>query len=159
MKHIISLLTLFLCCTSLHAQDRVVEQPAFEVRNTNTLEFQKIILNDTATIMYVDAYYRPKYWIKIVDETTLEANGKSYRIKAGDGIKLNEEFWMPESGTASFRLIFPPLPKDTKTVDFIEGNDKGAFKIWGIRLDGKTPTVNFPNIKKPEKELALKNRN
>lgn len=60
MKHIISLLTLFLCCTSLHAQDRVVEQPAFEVRNTNTLEFQKIILNDTATIMYVDAYYRPK---------------------------------------------------------------------------------------------------
>ncbi len=69
MKHIISLLTLFLCCTSLHAQDRVVEQPAFEVRNTNTLEFQKIILNDTATIMYVDAYYRPQYWIKIVDET------------------------------------------------------------------------------------------
>lgn len=52
MKHIISLLILFLCCTSLHAQDRVVEQPAFEVRNTNTLEFQKIILNDTATIMY-----------------------------------------------------------------------------------------------------------
>lgn len=155
MKHIISLLTLFLSCTSLHAQDRVVEQPAFEVRNTNTLEFQKIILNDTATIMYVDAYYRPKYWIKIVDETTLEANGKSYRIKAGDGIKLNEEFWMPESGTASFRLIFPPLPKDTKTVDFIEGNDKGAFKIWGIRLDGKTPSVNFPNVKKPEKELVL----
>ena len=114
MKHIISLLTLFLCCTSLHAQDRVVEQPAFEVRNTNTLEFQKIILNDTATIMYVDAYYRPKYWIKIVDETTLEANGKSYRIKAGDGIKLNEEFWMPESGTASFRLIFLPPPVEAR---------------------------------------------
>ena len=58
MKHIISSFILFLCCTGLQAQDRVVEQPAFEVRNTNTLEFQKIILNDTATIMYVDAYYR-----------------------------------------------------------------------------------------------------
>lgn len=155
MKHIISSFILFLCCTGLQAQERVVEQPAFEVRNTNTLEFQKIILTDTATVLYVDAYYRPKFWIKIVDETTLEADGKSYRIKAGDGIALNDEFWMPESGTASFRLIFPPLPKETKTVDFIEGNDKGAFKIWGIRLDGTTPTVDFPDVKKPEKAPVL----
>lgn len=155
MKHIISSFILFLCCTGLQAQERVVEQPAFEVRNTNTLEFQKIILTDTATVLYVDAYYRPKFWIKIADETTLKADGKSYRIKAGDGIALNDEFWMPESGTASFRLIFPPLPKETTTVDFIEGNDKDAFKIWGIRLDGTTPTVDFPNVKKPEKAPVL----
>ena len=139
MKHIISSFLLLLCSTGLLAQERVIEQPAFEVRSSNTLEFQKIVLSDTATVLYIDAYYRPKFWIKIVDETTLESNGKSYRIKSGDGITLNEEFWMPESGTASFRLIFPPLPKDTKTFDFIEGNDKGAFKVWGIHLDGEYP--------------------
>lgn len=156
MKHIISSIILLLCCTSLQAQDRVVEQPSFEVRNTTTLEFQKIILTDTATIMYVDAYYRPKYWIKIADETTLHADGKSYRIKAGDGITLNDEFWMPESGTASFRLIFPPLPKGTKAVDFIEGSDKDAFKIWGIRLDGQSPAVDFPNVKFSENTVLPK---
>lgn len=156
MKHIISSIILFLCCTALQAQDRVVEQPAFEVRNTTSLEFQKIILTDTATIMYIDAYYRPKYWIKIANETTLQADGKSYRIKAGDGITLNEEFWMPESGTASFRLIFPPLPKETKTVDFIEGEEKDAYKIWGIRLDGQSPEVNFPNIKFSESTVLPK---
>lgn len=155
MKHIISSFLLLLYSTGLLAQERVIEQPAFEVRSSNTLEFQKIVLSDTATVLYVDAYYRPKFWIKIVDETTLESNGKSYRIKSGDGITLNEEFWMPESGTASFRLIFPPLPKDTKTFDFIEGNDKGAFKVWGIHLDGEYPKSHLTNVKLPEKTLAL----
>lgn len=144
MKHIISLLTLFLCCTSLHAQDRVVEQPAFEVRNTNTLEFQKIILNDTATIMYVDAYYRPKYWIKIVDETTLEANGKSYRIKAGDGIKLNEEFWMPESGTASFRLFSLPFRKIQKRWILSKATTKELSKSGAYDWMAKHLQLTFP---------------
>lgn len=71
MKHIISSFLLLLCSTSLLAQERVIEQPAFEVRSSNTLEFQKIVLSDTATVLYIDAYYRPKFWIKIVDETTL----------------------------------------------------------------------------------------
>ncbi len=123
------------------------------------MEIDKIVLNDTATVFYIDAYYRPKYWIQVAKETTLRADGKTYPIKAGDGITLSEKFWMPESGEASFRLIFPPLPKGTKTVDFSEGDVEGAYKIWNIRLDGspaysslagKKNPAEIPVLEKPE---------
>ena len=163
MKRSLFLLTLLFCYTWLQAQERVVEQPAFDVRSSNTIEVQKIVLSDTATVFYIDAYFRPKNWIRIAKETILEAGGKTYPIQAGIGIELGKEHWMPDSGTDSFQLIFPPLPKDTKTVDFIEGYEKGAFDIWGIRLDGSIPvslfadrpmTTNLPVLEKPELKSA-----
>ena len=137
----------FLCCLfaclqiGAHGQTRVIEQPAFDTWNSTTLEIDRIELSDTATVFYIDAYYYPHYWIQIVKETTLQADGKSYPIRSAEGITLSEKFWMPDSGTASFRLFFPPLPKGTRQVDFIEGNEERAFRIWGIRLDGTKPKV------------------
>ena len=145
---------LFLSCTGLQAQERIVEQPAFDAWSSTTLEIDKIALSDTATVFYIDAYFRPKYWIQVVKETTLRADGKTYPIKAGDGITLSEKFWMPESGEASFRLIFPPLPKGTKTVDFIEGNEEGAFKIWNIHLDGSPANSSLAGKKNPAETIS-----
>ena len=159
MKQTLLICLLLLVCTGLQAQERVVEQPAFDAWNSTTMEIDKIVLSDTATVFYIDAYYRPKYWIQVAKETTLRADGKTYPIKAGDGITLSEKFWMPESGEASFRLIFPPLPKGTKTVDFSEGDVEGAYKIWNIRLDGspaysslagKKNPAEIPVLEKPE---------
>ena len=110
MKHGLYLLMFLLCGTGLQAQDRVVEQPAFDAWSSTTLEIDKIALSDTATVFYIDAYFRPKYWIQVVKETTLRADGKTYPIKTGDGITLSEKFWMPESGEASFRL-YPKGPR------------------------------------------------
>lgn len=145
MKQTFFLLIWLLGSTCLQAQDRIIEQPAFDAWNSTTLEVQKIVLSDTATVLHIDAYFRPKFWIQVVKETTLEANGKSYPIRSAVGIKLSEKHWMPESGTDSFQLIFPPLPKGTKTVDFVEGNEERAFRIWGIRLDGSRPESAFAN--------------
>ena len=146
---------LFLSCTGLQAQERIVEQPAFDAWSSTTLEIDKIALSDTATVFYIDAYFRPKYWIQVVKETTLRADGKTYPIKVGDGITLSEKFWMPESGEASFRLIFPPLPKGTKTVDFIEGDEEGAFKIWNIHLDGSPANSSLAGKKNPAETPVL----
>ncbi len=155
MKHGLYLLFSLLCCTGLQAQEHVVEQPAFDAWNSTTLEIDKIVLSDTATVFYIDAYYRPKYWIQVAKETTLQADGKTYPIKTGDGINLSEKFWMPESGTASFRLIFPPLPKGTKTVDFSEGDVEGAYKIWNIRLDGSPAYSSLAGKKNPVETPVL----
>ena len=51
---------LFLSCTGLQAQERIVEQPAFDAWSSTTLEIDKIALSDTATVFYIDAYFRPK---------------------------------------------------------------------------------------------------
>lgn len=155
MKQILSLLLLLLCCTGLQAQERVVEQPAFDAWSSTTLEIDKIALSDTATVFYIDAYFHPKYWIRVAKETYLQADGKQYPIRNGVGIELSAEHWMPESGTSSFQLVFPPLPKGTKTVDFIEGNDEGAFKIWDIHLDGSPASSPLAGKKNPKETPVL----
>ena len=108
----------FLLC-ACQQKEKVVERPSFGVRTSNTLEINKIVMNDSATIFYVDAFYHPNYWIRIDSGTHLVANGENYPILSSEGIKLNDYHWMPESGQCSFQLTFPALPRSVKTVDFI----------------------------------------
>lgn len=117
--------------------DKVVEYPMIESANTMTLDFSKVELTDTATILYTDAYYRPHYWIRISSESYLAADGKKYKLTGTRGIEADSLFWMPDSGEASFTLTFEPLPKRTKSFDFIESDCEDCFKIFGIDLTGK----------------------
>lgn len=127
------------------AQERIIEQPPFIAWSSTSIEIDKVALSDTATVLYIKAFYRPKYWIKIASGSFLKGNdGELYRLRHGIGITPDQEFWMPESGQAEFKLVFPPLPKDITSVDFSEGDTEGAFKIWGIQLNGKLPKLNLP---------------
>lgn len=138
MKHMLLTVVLMLCAMQLvQAKERVVERPPFKARNTATLEINKIVMTDTATVFFVDAFFRPRNWIRIDEATYLNVGDTKLPIKYGDGIELSKEFWMPDSGEASFKLIFPPLPKGTKSIDFIESDCEDCFKIWGIQVDGK----------------------
>lgn len=129
----------------IQAQEVIVERPRFLARSSADLEIDKVVLSDTATVLHIKAFYRPKYWIKIASGTFLKGNdGELYRLRQGIGITPDQEFWMPESGQAEFKLVFPPLPKHVATVDFSEGDIEGAFKIWGIRLKGDFPKLNLP---------------
>ena len=60
MRHIHLLLAGFLlciCCT-LQAKNRVIDQPAFIVRNTTSIEVSKVVISDTATVLHIYAKYR-----------------------------------------------------------------------------------------------------
>lgn len=139
---------------SCQAGERTIERPTFSVRNSNTIEINKIVLNDTATILYIDAYYRPKYWIQIDSNGYIRANGQEYKIVRGEGIKLSKYHWMPESGKSSFRLFFPPIPRSTKRIDYIEANVERAFNFWDIEL---TPNARpkIPELPKTWKDLPV----
>ena len=139
MRSFISILSLLLCiCSMVQAKDRVIERPPFLAWSSKNIEVDKIVMSDTATTVYVKAYYRPKYWIKIATGSFLkDNNGTLYPVRRGVGITLDEEFWMPESGEAEFQLLFPPIPESVKSLDFSEGDFDGAYKIWGIQLDEK----------------------
>ncbi|MDR0395251.1 MAG: TlpA family protein disulfide reductase [Tannerella sp.] len=127
------------CLGSCRKSERIVERPVFEVRNTNTLEIDKIVLTDTATILYIDAFFTPRNWIRIDSRTYLQGDGVQYMITGAEGIEPDKEFWMPESGEASFKLIFSPVDRRLKKIDFIESDCDDCFKIYGIDLTGKTP--------------------
>lgn len=136
------LTTLVFC--SCQTGERIIERPAFGVRNSNTIEIDKIVLNDTATILYIDAFYRPKYWIRIDSSGYIQANGKQYKIIRGEGIELSSYHWMPESGKSSFQLIFPPIPRSTKRIDYIEADVERAFNFWDIELTHNARPITPP---------------
>lgn len=129
--------TAWLATTANTPVTRSVENPFIESTNTMTLDISKVELSDTATVLYTDAYFRPHYWIKISSESYLQADGKKYALKGTQGIEADSLFWMPETGEASFRLSFEPLPRDTRSFDFIESDCDECFKLFGIDLTGK----------------------
>ena len=118
-------------------RDKCVENPLIESANTMTLDISKVELSDTATVLHTDAYFRPGYWIKITSESYLLADGKRYALTGTQGIEADSLFWMPKSGEASFQLTFEPLPRGTRSFDFIEGDCEDCFKLFGIDLTGK----------------------
>ena len=129
---------LFFRCTS-DERPRTIERPTYGLQNARTVEIDKILLTDTSTVLFMDAYFYPNSWIRIDSATYIKADGVKYTVESSDGIILNQEHVMPESGEEHFTLTFPALPKGTKTIDFFESDCEGCFKIWDIDVTGKAP--------------------
>lgn len=136
-------LLLLASCTP---ENRVIENPVYFARNNNTIEVSKISLTDSTTVLDIQATFTPGYWIKIVSNSLLtDNNGNNYPITSSIGIDLDKEFWMPESGEATFQLVFPPLKRGAKTIDFIEGADvSDGYRIYSIQLKDVTPNIKLP---------------
>ncbi len=127
-----------LLLASCGPRERIVEDPLIEVSNTTTLDIVKVALCDTATLLDIEARYIPNYWIRIVHDAYLQSGDRKYALTGAEGITPDSLFWMPESGRASFRLIFEPLPVRAQSFDFIESDCDDCFKLYGIDLTGKT---------------------
>lgn len=129
---------LFLVCTLRGtAQNFSIDYPSYQNRNSDALEISRIVRNDTATILYMDAYSRPDYWLRLASGLSLHGNqtGKNYPIIRSQGFELNKEVYMPASGNITFILQFAPLAPQEETIDFIEGTNKGDFQIKDISLN------------------------
>ena len=144
--------------TSCAPKVKVVENPMIGIANTETIDITRVEITDSATYVNVEAYFRPKYWIKFVSGTYLQVDGKQYVITAAEGCELDKEFWMPDSGRASFRFTFPPIPKRAKSMDFIEGEEEGAFQLYDIDLTGKHSYEDYykPHPDIPKELIGLK---
>ena len=147
MKRIVFLIGILGCMFNVtQAKEKVIECPPYIASSTTAIEIEKIIMSDTATVMYIKAFYAPKQWIAIAKSSFLQDDkGQSYPIRDGIGITIGEQFWMPESGETEFQLIFPPVSSSAKTVDFYEGEGiQNPFNIWGIQL-GEFSELKLPD--------------
>ncbi|GHT22176.1 hypothetical protein AGMMS4957_12030 [Bacteroidia bacterium] len=139
----------------------VVENPVFDVWNSATLEVRKIEMSDTATVLHINAYFRPGGWIRIDSKTYIRESGKSddsqkLIVTRAEGIGLDEEFYMPESGEHSFALYFPPLPPHVTKIDFIESDCEECFKTWGIYLLPGAKLQTIPPLKSVTRQNSTK---
>ena len=97
------------CCN----KERTIEFPAVDAPNTTSAIIEKVELTDSVTNVYIRGYHRPKWWIRIVPETYLMADGKKYEIIGSEGIELGSKLHMPADGDSLFTLKFAP---DRKSV-------------------------------------------
>ena len=142
MKRILCVLIAVLClCTCWAGNGKkpiVWEQPIAESNQLfydpfqSQLNIYRVEFADDETRVFMHITFPPHYWIKFVKETYLLADGKKYLVKSCDGLKLDEEHYMPSSGKEDVVFHFAPLPKKTRMFDFLEGDGKKNFKILGI---------------------------
>lgn len=142
MKRILCVLiaTIWLCtCWAGNGKKPIVwEQPVAESNQLFNDSFQsrlniyRVEFADDETRVFMHITFRPHYWVKFVKETYLLADGKKYLVKSCDGLKLDEEHYIPSSGKEDVVFHFAPLPKKTRKFDFLEGDGKDNFKILGI---------------------------
>ncbi|MDE5840508.1 MAG: TlpA family protein disulfide reductase [Muribaculaceae bacterium] len=117
-----------------YAGSRIVEYPLISYSNTGILDIERVELTDTATIVRFDARYSPKHWIKLGKDVVLRADGKTYALRSAHDVTPGEKLWMPESGQATFTLIFEPLPLSTEKFDFSEGDSENDWTLADILL-------------------------
>ena len=142
MKRILCVLIAVLClCTCWAGNGKkpiVWEQPIAESNQLfydpfqSQLNIYRVEFADDETRVFMHITFRPHYWVKFVKETYLLADGKKYLVKSCDGLKLDEEHYIPSSGKEDVVFHFAPLPKKTRKFDFLEGDGKQNFKIFGI---------------------------
>ena len=105
-------------------------------------------------INYPESDKNSGLWLESVelykDSTVLNVSSICYSIGEGSTIKYNNgknscqllsssiglnQYTSFNDGMKLCRLTFAPLPKGTKTFDFIEGDCDGCFKIEGVKIE------------------------
>lgn len=92
--------------TSLGWGQRVIEVPWYETTNTYMFDIIKMELTDEATVITGQVKYFPNEWFRVVGRTVLRGeSGKEYKLLKAEGIELNEQVFLPESGQMTLALF------------------------------------------------------
>ena len=135
--NIIAVISAICMLASCASGPRTVDFPTVGAVASNSVIIEKVELSDTLTSLHIRGYNRPGWWIKVVSQTHLVADGRKYEMTGTEGITPDEYLWMPEDGDSLFVLHFAPLPLNTKSFDFIEGYEEGAFRLLDVDLTGR----------------------
>lgn len=138
MKRIIFMCTVAaLVITACAPDEKTVDFPTVDAPATTSIIIEKVEMTDSLTTLHMRGYNRPGWWINVIPETHLVADGKTYEMVGTERCEPNVYMWMPADGDSSFVLKFKPLPLKTKSFDFVEGDGDGAWNLIGVNLTGK----------------------
>ena len=145
MKKNILTILLALVVMAGNAKDKAIvwEQPTTEYGNQYgdgffnlSLDVTKVELKADETVVYITLMQRSDYsgiWFRFASDTYLKVGNQRFTVVSADGIELDKQLQTGKDGKSDMAFHFPPLPKGTKSFDFIEGDGDGAFQIMGIK--------------------------
>lgn len=123
------------CCNSRLPQR--VEYPRYSFRSDTLLELVALERTDTAAVLSFKAFFNPRWYINFSPGAYLTDGNERYALTGAEGITPGEELYMDDSGSASFRLMFEPLPPEVTDISLIEQEDAAyAFNFYHIDLGG-----------------------
>ena len=104
---------------------QTVDNPPFKARSGSIGNITRIERTPDGTRVYIHAIFRPHWWIKEEGDSYLEdaATGKKYQFKSAEGIELNKEVYMPDSGEMDYVLVFEALPEETQVIHLLSPSD------------------------------------
>lgn len=140
MKNVILLLFLLGFSSLLSAKDIIINQPAYEVNTSGITNVSRIELKKNETRLYIHSTFIPNWWVKFPANTFIEdcETGERWMAKGIERGQFDKEIYMPESGDSTVVLIFPPLGKTVKKIDYGEEDE---IIVYGISLDPKEKTT------------------
>ena len=113
--------------------------------NPGELKAREIIFRDTATtVHFTMEKEKGQSFLFASTSYLLDEDGNRYPLRSADGIAHDSWVQSPESGITNFTMHFEPMPKKVQVFDFIEGDEKGSFRLLGIH--DKKYKVNVPTL-------------
>lgn len=137
MKKIFFSLFVLLFTISTFPQ-KIIDKPDYGLSNLPG-SLTKIELTDSATIIHFDIKYPTGQWIYIPKESYIQdvTGGEKYFVTKAEGIPLETQYTIPESGEVRYQLYFSKLDSPVNKVDFGEANEGGNWKIYDIVINEK----------------------
>ena len=109
------------------------------------LKVREVIMRDTATtVHFTMEKEKGQSFLFASTSYLLDEDGNRYPLRSADGIALDSWVQSPESGITNFTMHFEPMPKKVQVFDFIEGDEKGRFRLLGIH--DKKYKVHIPTL-------------
>ena len=109
------------------------------------LKAREVIMRDTATTVHFTIKKEKGQTFRFASESYLmDEDGNRYPLRSAEGIALDSWVQSPESGITHFTMYFEPMPKKVQVFDYIEGDEKGSFRLLGIH--DKKYKVNVPTL-------------
>ena len=141
------------------AKDHIYDRPAFKSASWSACPVKVEIGKKVTAVHFKMRCASMRSWS--MEGARLECDGQRYAFKEGrilthDGAKVlvDEPFeigkkYEQNAQQDSVILFFEPLPKNAKTFDYIENDNEGAWRAYGIRLDNQLYPSIFPHYQPP----------
>lgn len=119
--------------TSVFAQTNTTQHLPIESKTTGLYNIAAVRSVDTATFVDVHITFMPKWWATLHKNNFIKSsdNEEKFYPKGIIGAVFDKKIWMPKSGDTLVTLLFDPLPKHIKKIDF---GWKDDITIFGIDL-------------------------
>jgi thiol-disulfide isomerase/thioredoxin len=129
-------LILLLCVLTVSAKNLTIKNPSCDFKTTGIYEITKIELGKKETRVTVCTKFIPNWWITFSKKTYIQNSEGGERIIATgiEGCNFDQQVFMPEDGDSTFVVIFPPLDKSIKKIDFGSEDEGDKPILYGVSL-------------------------